>query len=124
MIGAYVGWTVYVRPDTFVDVLAPVLLLAAGILARPVVDAALARTRPPQAVIRAGAWLMLAVAVLVAILAFAHWPVAKWNPGVPANIPASNSLALDQATMTGQPRPVLCPSLRHAPAWRPSAASW
>ena len=23
MIGAYVGWTVYVRPDTFVDVLPP-----------------------------------------------------------------------------------------------------
>jgi branched-chain amino acid transport system permease protein len=112
MIGAYVGWTVYVRPDTFVDVLAPVLLLAAGILARPVVDAALARTRPPQAVIRAGAWLMLAVAVLVAILAFAHWPVAKWDPGVPANIPASNSLALDQATMTGQPRPVPEPAPR------------
>ena len=35
MIGAYVGWTVYVRPDTFVDVLPPGFsgLVMAGIFA-------------------------------------------------------------------------------------------
>jgi branched-chain amino acid transport system permease protein len=106
MIGAYVGWTVYVRPDTFVDVLPPVLLLASGILSRPILDTLLDRCRLPQMTLRIGAWLMLALALLVAILAFGHWPVAKWDPGVPANIPASNSLALDQATMAGLPRPI------------------
>ena len=30
MIGAYAGWTVLVRPDTFIDVLVPLLLLASG----------------------------------------------------------------------------------------------
>ena len=32
MLGAYVGWTVFVRPDTFVDILPLLLLLAAGLL--------------------------------------------------------------------------------------------
>ena len=31
MIGAYVGWTVFVRPDTFVDLLAPAFLLLTGL---------------------------------------------------------------------------------------------
>ena len=35
MIGAYVGWTVFVRPDTFVDVLPPVLLLTVGFVLMP-----------------------------------------------------------------------------------------
>ncbi len=35
MIGAYVGWTVYVRPDTFVDILTPLALIAAGLLLQP-----------------------------------------------------------------------------------------
>ena len=30
MIGAYIAWTVYVRPDTFVDLLTPILLLISG----------------------------------------------------------------------------------------------
>ncbi len=30
MIGAYVAWTVYVRPDTFVDVVPPLCLAASG----------------------------------------------------------------------------------------------
>ena len=32
MIGAYIGWTVYVRPDTFVDVLIPLALIVSGFL--------------------------------------------------------------------------------------------
>ena len=32
MIGAYIGWTVYVRPDTFVDLLTPIALIISGFL--------------------------------------------------------------------------------------------
>jgi len=35
MLGAYVGWTVYVRPDTIVDLATPALLLAAGLMLLP-----------------------------------------------------------------------------------------
>src|SRR6266545_7804901 len=30
MIGAYIGWTVFVRPDTFVDLLTPIALILSG----------------------------------------------------------------------------------------------
>lgn len=46
MIGAYVGWTVYVRPDTFVDLLTPLALLFSGFLLRDVWR--LAANRLPQ----------------------------------------------------------------------------
>jgi branched-chain amino acid transport system permease protein len=32
MVGAYIGWTVYVRPDTFVDLLTPLALILSGFL--------------------------------------------------------------------------------------------
>ncbi len=38
MIGAYIGWTVYVRPDTFVDLLTPIALILSGFLLRRLVD--------------------------------------------------------------------------------------
>ena len=36
MIGAYIGWTVYVRPDTFVDLLTPLALTLSGFALRDV----------------------------------------------------------------------------------------
>src|SRR5512138_3795507 len=32
MIGAYIGWTVFVRPDTFVDLLTPLALVLSGFM--------------------------------------------------------------------------------------------
>ena len=49
MVGAYVGWTVFVRPDTFVDVLPPLLFLSAGFLLLPVWRALLVRLGAPAA---------------------------------------------------------------------------
>jgi branched-chain amino acid transport system permease protein len=106
MLGAYVGWTVYVRPDTFVDILGPVLLLAAGLLLRPVWDLALSRLQLPRAVARAWPWPVLAVAVLVVVSSFARWPIARWEPAVPARSPGTAALELDMLTKAKQPRPV------------------
>src|SRR3990172_1920597 len=36
MIGPYIGWTVFVRPDTFVDLLAPVALILSGFLLKDI----------------------------------------------------------------------------------------
>jgi branched-chain amino acid transport system permease protein len=112
MIGAYVGWTVYVRPDTFVDLLPALLLLAAGVLLQPIWEATLARGRLPAGVARVGSWVLILLAVAIVVLAAGHWPLAKWDPGTPSNSPASNSLGLDQATMTNLPRPVPQPAAR------------
>ncbi len=106
MIGAYVGWTVYVRPDTFVDLLAPVLLLVAGLLLRPLLEKLLGRLRVPEAVARVWPWVALALAVLVAVVSFVNWPIDKWDPAVPALSPSTATLNMDMATKTNQPRPV------------------
>src|SRR5690606_26879585 len=59
MIGAYVGWTVYVRPDTFVDVLTPVLIVAAGLVLWPFWRAIWARLAPAASRRRLLAWAAL-----------------------------------------------------------------
>jgi len=106
MVGAYVGWTVYVRPDTFVDVLGPVLLLAAGLLLRPLWDLALRRVHLPAFLARAWPWALLALAAALVVVSFAGWPVARWEPGVPARSPAPAARELDMLTKANQPRPV------------------
>jgi branched-chain amino acid transport system permease protein len=106
MIGAYVGWTVYVRPDTFVDLLGPVLLLVAGLLLRPLWDVILGRLHLPPTVSRAWPWAALALAALLVVASFAAWPFAGWQPAVPAQSPATAALNLDMLTKANQPRPV------------------
>jgi branched-chain amino acid transport system permease protein len=108
MLGAYVGWTVYVRPDTFVDLLAPVVLLAAGLALRPLWNRPLGR----MAATRIWPWTALIVALAVLILSFTHWPVAKWNPAIAAQSPATNALFFDQATAAHLPRPAQVPAAR------------
>ena len=76
MIGAYIGWTAYIRPDTFVDLLAPALLLAAGLTLRPVVDSLLSRLALGRRASRILPWVLLALALVVAGWAFTAWPVA------------------------------------------------
>jgi len=106
MIGAYVGWTVYVRPDTFVDLLGPVLLLVAGLLLRPLWDVALGRLRMPGIIARIWPWVALVLAIALVVISFASWPISKWDPAVPAQSPATATLTLDAATKGNQPRPV------------------
>ncbi len=43
MIGAYIGWTVFVRPDTFIDLLTPLALMMSGFLLQDVWAALSAR---------------------------------------------------------------------------------
>ena len=116
MIGAYVGWTVYVRPDTLVDLLAPLLLLTAGLALRPVWNRLLGRLAAAQGtgagLVRAWPWAALIVALAALILSFTRWPVAKWNPAVPAQSPGTNALALNQATAANLPRPAPVPAER------------
>jgi len=106
MIGAYVGWTVYVRPDTFVDLLGPVLLLVAGLLLRPLWDLAVGRLRLSPAVGRIWPWVALALAAALLVLSFSGWPIAKWDPAIPAQSPGTAALNLDVITKANQPRPV------------------
>lgn len=106
MIGAYVGWTMYIRPDTIVDLLTPVLLLVAGLLLKPLIDAGVMRLSLGHRVSRILPWAVLVVALLVAGWAFAGWPIAKWDLGVPVQSPSTYALQMDQSIKGGPARTV------------------
>lgn len=100
MLGAYVGWTVYVRPDTFVDALTPVSLLAVGLVLLPVWEALLDRIHLSAAVSRLWPWLALILALVLIYLSASSYPIAIWDPEVFAESPITYSLAFDQGTLT------------------------
>lgn len=110
MIGAYVGWTTYVRPDTFVDLVAPILLLAAGLLLQPFLVSTLGRLNLPDRAARIWPWIALAVGLVLAVWSFSRWPLAAWQPGSANDNPTGYSLMFDQAMQAGQPRPVQAPA--------------
>ncbi|MGD8587061.1 MAG: hypothetical protein PVJ75_17040, partial [Chloroflexota bacterium] len=96
MLGAYAGWTVFVRPDTFVDVVPLVAMLAAGIILVPVFRALLVRA----GLTRLWLWIVLAVVgIAVLILTVPHYSIAIWDPDVYAESPITFSLALSQGNL-------------------------
>ena len=48
MIGAYIGWTIIVRPDTAVDAITPIALLIAGFALLPLMDVLIERLNIPE----------------------------------------------------------------------------
>jgi branched-chain amino acid transport system permease protein len=99
MLGAYIGWTVFVRPDTFVDVLPPVLLVSVGLVLLPVWRTLLARLDAPEPVQRWGPWPLLAAGLALLAYVFVRYPIAKWDPEVYTESPITWSLNLSQGTL-------------------------
>jgi len=112
LIGAYIGWTVYVRPDTVIDLLPAIMLLLAGLLLRPLWGRFVGRLQVPSKgdrglwalAARAAPWALLLLVALIVVVALSGWPIAKWDQTIAADSPASNALSLDQTTKAGQPR--------------------
>jgi len=103
MLGAYLGWTMYTRPDTVVDALVPMLLLGAPLVLMPWLRRAGARIRDGgKRKAMAGGLLVAGAAGVVA--AVARFPLAIWNPGVYTQSPITYSLAIDMGTLTPLPR--------------------
>lgn len=79
MIGAYVGWSMYVRPDTMVDLTTPFALVLAGLALMPVWGPLLARARPGRGAARIWPWIVLVVGLAMAALGLAGAPVSIWS---------------------------------------------
>lgn len=95
MIGAYIGWTVFVRPDTFVDLLTPLALIVSGFLLQDV-WAALSARMPLKGRILPWAGLLLAALILLPVLR--NYPISSWDTEDFSQAPGSYSLMLDQGT--------------------------
>lgn len=96
MIGAYAGWTLYVRPDTFVDLVTPLALLVSGFA---LTDGwrHLAARAPATGWLRGLApWIGFGVAALLLAYILPRYPIAIWNVDDYAQSPVAYSLAASQ----------------------------
>ncbi len=104
MIGAYIGWTVYVRPDTFVDALTPLALLLSGFLLGDFWVLAAARL---SALGRAGRllpWVGMALSAFILFGVLSRYPIAGWSLENYAQSPVTYAFMADQGL--SMPRPV------------------
>jgi branched-chain amino acid transport system permease protein len=79
MIGAYVGWSVYVRPDSFVDILTPLALIGAGLLLLPLWTRLLDWLAIPRRVAQIWPWIALILGIAILVFFVARVPLALWD---------------------------------------------
>jgi branched-chain amino acid transport system permease protein len=102
MIGAYIGWTVYVRPDSFVDLLTPLALLLSGFLLRDVWTALLSSPQWATRSLFTGRmkrilpWAGMLVSALILVSVLRNYPIAIWNVEDYAQSPVSISYLASQ----------------------------
>ncbi len=96
MIGAYVGWTVAVRPDTAVDGMAPIAMLISGFLLVPFWDRILGKLKIPTGLTRLWPWLGLVLAVVVLGFTLPNYPITSWDLGSYELTPVNYAFAASQ----------------------------
>ncbi len=103
MLGAYIGWTVYVRPDTFVDTLTPLALTVSGFALAGVWTHLANRVRVDRKIRRLLPWGLLLVSALLFIWILPKYPIAFWDLDSYAKSPVTYSYMADQ----GVPLPMV-----------------
>jgi len=96
MIGAYIGWSVYVRPDTFVDLLAPVLLLASGFTLSRLWNHLSKRIQMKGKAIRMLSWAGLLLSALILSYVLPRYPISIWDVGNYGQSPITYSFMANQ----------------------------
>jgi branched-chain amino acid transport system permease protein len=92
MIGAYVAWSFYIRPDTVIDVLTPFCLLAAGFLLLPLWDFLASRLAGKSIWSRFWPWAGLLLAGILLLYTLRAYPITIWNAEVFSISPGTFSL--------------------------------
>ena len=98
MIGAYIAWTVFVRPDTFVDLLTPILLAISGFALRDLYPLLSSRIQAGSAARRLLPWALILVSILLFVWALPRFPLALWNVENYAQSPVTFAFMADQGT--------------------------
>jgi branched-chain amino acid transport system permease protein len=102
MIGAYIGWTVFVRPDTFVDLLTPLALILSGFMLRDVWSLLLSSPLGTTRILLRGRmnrflpWAGLLISVLILFSVLTRYPIAIWSVDNYAESPVSFALLASQ----------------------------
>lgn len=96
MIGAYVGWTVYVRPDTFIDVLTSVLLILAGFSLAPLWGRLVGLIKLAPKARKTIGWVLILAGFGLLAMALTRYPIATWDLNNYAESPITYSYMADQ----------------------------
>lgn len=105
MIGAYLGWSMYVRPDSVVDLATPMGLLLAGLALMPLWGPLLSRLRLSSALARVWPWLALLLGGVVLVYGLRHAPLALWNAADYQRSPIVWTQFAEAGTLTQQVQP-------------------
>lgn len=100
MIGAYVGWSAYIRPDTVVDLAPPVAFVAAGLALLPLLQSTIGRRRLPAP--RLWPWIGLLAALAIFMVAWQRVPLAIWSVTDYQQSPIVWSQAFEGGALAGQ----------------------
>jgi branched-chain amino acid transport system permease protein len=95
MLGAYVGWTVYTRFDTFIDVLIPLLILAAPFALLPLWQRLGRRIASIAKWGRIAAWGLLLAGGGLVVLAITKFPLVIWDAEDFTRTPVNMSVQID-----------------------------
>jgi branched-chain amino acid transport system permease protein len=96
MIGAYIGWTVYVRTDTFIDLVPPIFLILSGFALNKLWTFLANRLKIKANLQKIIAWLLIIVGGIGIIMIFMRFPVAFWDLDNYALSPITYSFMADQ----------------------------
>ncbi|MBI3168955.1 MAG: hypothetical protein HYZ22_10780 [Chloroflexi bacterium] len=98
MIGAYMGWTVVVRPDTFVDLLTPLALIVSGFALGDVYPLLASRIRLGLSMKRMLPWGLILVSILLFGFILPRYPIAIWDVGNYGQSPVIFAFMADSGT--------------------------
>ena len=98
MIGAFTGWMVYVRPDTFLDVLTPVALALSGMALLPLWRRYASHVPGGRRARTVAAGVALTVGFVLAAFLFTRFPLAIWDADVLQESPGFQSTLLQTGT--------------------------
>jgi hypothetical protein len=98
-----IGWTVFVRPDTFVDLLTPLALILSGFMLRDVWTVLSTRILPRLRMNRFLPWAGLIISVLILFSVLTRYPIAIWSVDNYAESPVSLALLASQGQSFAPP---------------------
>ncbi len=98
MIGAYIGWTVLVRPDTFVDLIPLAALLFSGFLLSDL-WVVLRNRIPFSRWTGILPWFGVLLAASLLVLVLPRYPITAWNLDVFSESPGTYAFMADQGVL-------------------------
>jgi branched-chain amino acid transport system permease protein len=99
MIGAYIGWTVVVRPDTAIDAIVPIFLLVSGFLLAPIWEEVWKKTKLTPIISRVIPWISLIIALAILGYILPQYPITTWDLSSYELTPVNYAFAASQGIL-------------------------